>query len=138
MVGGLEHVVFSIPPDSLDFHQQPAPNGVSEAAPKATRRLLEDCCAQRLRDRRFGPVTALMAVLGGGDLGDATTWRDQGEKRCGKITEVKILDISDIFRHIQTFWIMSLGVAGYQMCCFEMIFCEIWNIYNEHYRIYNC
>lgn len=41
-----------------------------EAAPKATRRLLEDCAADRLRDRRFAPVTAMMAVLGGGDLGD--------------------------------------------------------------------
>ncbi|CAK9078296.1 unnamed protein product [Durusdinium trenchii] len=42
---------------------------LAEAAPKATRRLLEDCAAGRLRDRRFAPVSALMAVLGGGDLG---------------------------------------------------------------------
>lgn len=47
-----------------------APDPHLQVAPKATRRLLEDCAAQRLRDRRFAPVTAAMAVLGGGDLGD--------------------------------------------------------------------
>lgn len=47
---------------TLEFELHP------QAAPRATRRLLEDCAAGRLSDRRFVQISKTMAVLDGGDL----------------------------------------------------------------------
>eukprot|EP00434_Breviolum_minutum_P000548 symbB.v1.2.000475.t1/scaffold11.1/size528188/24 len=70
--------------EALEFELHP------EAAPKATRRLLEDCAADRLRDRRFAPVTAMMAVLGGGDLGEPEAETGEGLRH----TEPGMLSVS--------------------------------------------
>ncbi|CAJ1427974.1 unnamed protein product [Effrenium voratum] len=68
---------------SLEFELFP------EVAPKAVRRLLEDCAALRLRDRRL-QVTQSLATLEGGDLGEP-----QAETGCGmKHTEPGMLSVA--------------------------------------------
>ncbi|CAE7791977.1 cyp1 [Symbiodinium sp. CCMP2456] len=57
---------------ALEFELYP------EAAPKAARRLLEDCAAGRLSDRRLTQITPTSALLDGADLGEPETETGKG------------------------------------------------------------
>ncbi|CAE7228185.1 ADA [Symbiodinium sp. KB8] len=57
---------------ALEFELYP------EAAPKAARRLLEDCAAGRLSDRRLTQITPTSALLDGAELGEPETETGKG------------------------------------------------------------